>query len=69
VEDLTWLIVQPPEAREAVGFVDYDLAINLSPRLPYDSAYMRGWNDAKEMASKFPKLRSPSSRMSTPSND
>ena len=45
-----WLIILPPAAREAVGYVDFDLVLSDSPRLPNDDAYMRGWNEAKEIS-------------------
>lgn len=51
-EDLTWLINLPPGGREAVGFVDFELVLSTLPRLPHDDAYMRGWSEAKEMASR-----------------
>ncbi|MEP1080064.1 hypothetical protein NDI52_32380 [Leptolyngbya sp. PL-A3] len=60
MEDLMWLIVLPPEGRESVGFVDYDLSLSQSPRLPHDEAYMRGWNEAQELATKS--LRNKASR-------
>ncbi|MBD1913626.1 MULTISPECIES: hypothetical protein [unclassified Leptolyngbya] len=50
MEDLMWLIVLPPAAREAVGYVDFDLILSDTPRLPNDDAYMRGWNEAKEIS-------------------
>lgn len=50
MEYLRWLINLPPAAREAVGYVDFDLVLSVSPRLPMDSAYMTGWNEAKQIS-------------------
>lgn len=50
MEDLTWLVNLPPAGREAVGAVDFDLLLSDSPRLPEDSAYMAGWNEAKKIS-------------------
>jgi hypothetical protein len=50
LEDLTWLVNLPPAAREAVGYVDFDLMLSHSPRLPIDHAYMTGWNEAEQIS-------------------
>ncbi|MBD1913622.1 MULTISPECIES: hypothetical protein [unclassified Leptolyngbya] len=57
MEELLWLIVLPPEGREAVGFVDYDIALSAEPRLPQDEAYMRGWSEAQGLAIKIQTIK------------
>ncbi|MBD1912604.1 MULTISPECIES: hypothetical protein [unclassified Leptolyngbya] len=56
MDDLSWLIALHPAGREAVGFTDYDFMP--APRLAYDDAYMKGWNDAHSMATKIQKNKS-----------
>ncbi|WP_348257065.1 hypothetical protein [Leptolyngbya sp. PL-A3] len=51
-EFLLWVSAQPPEARKAIGFVDYYLDLYLSPRAPQDEAYMSGWNEAEAIGVK-----------------
>lgn len=49
MSDVSWMTTLPPRDRKKAGFVDRYLYSWMSPRLPDDDFYMRGWNEAQAL--------------------